>query len=141
MRVLQASVPLRLGGPLLVGALAGCVCAAVWGGDPTTPGGLLPVCPMKALFGVDCPGCGTTRMLYCVLHGDLLSAARFNAVTLVGLAFFVVAYLTWTYGRIVGRQIVSWQHHRWAAVVALTLLMLWFVVRNLPFPPFSALYV
>jgi hypothetical protein len=53
----------------------------------------------------------------------------------------IVAYLTWTYGRIVGRQIVGWQHHRWSAAVALVLVSIWFVVRNLPFPPFSGLYV
>jgi hypothetical protein len=137
----RASVPFRLGAPLLVGALAGCTCVAVWVGDPTTPGGFLPVCPTKALLGVDCPGCGSLRMIYSLLHGDLVSALRFNALALVALAFLVVAYATWTYGRIVGHQARSWQHYRWPATVALVLVSLWFVMRNLPFPPFAALYV
>ena len=67
--------------------------------------------------------------------------ARFNALGLVAAILLVWAYLAWTYGRVTGRQIRSWQHHRWAAVVTLSLVAVWFVVRNIPFPPFSALHV
>jgi hypothetical protein len=35
----------------------------------------------------------------------------------------------------------SWQHLRWAAPVTLVLTLAWFVVRNLGFGPFAALYV
>lgn len=141
MIVRQRSVSLSLGAPLLVVASAACVCAAVWVGDPTTPGGPLPLCPTKALLGIDCPGCGTARMLYSLMHGNLLAAARFNALGLLAAILLVWAYLAWTYGRVTGRRIRSWQHHRWAAVVTLSLVAVWFVVRNIPFPPFSALYV
>lgn len=133
--------PTRLGAPLTVavGAVLGCV--VVWMGDPTTPGGPLPVCPTKLLLGIDCPGCGSLRMLYCVLHGDVAGAAGFNALGLVALALLVWAYLVWTYGRLTGRQIRSWQHHRWSAAVTLALVAMWFVVRNVPFEPFTALRV
>ena len=135
------SAPLRLGAPLLVGAAAVCACAAIWVGDPTTPGGFLPLCPTKALLGVDCPGCGSLRMIYSLLHGDVVAAARFNALGLVALGFSVVAYATWTNGRVVGHQIVGWQHHRWAASVTLVLVSTWFVVRNIPVAPFTSLRV
>jgi Protein of unknown function (DUF2752) len=137
----QGSVPTSLGAPLLVAASSTLVCAAVWAGDPTTPNGPLPVCPTKALLGIDCPGCGSLRMLYSLLHGNLLGAARFNALGLAALVLLVWAYLAWTYGRLVGRRIGSWQHLRWAAPVALVLALAWFVVRNLPFAPFTGLYV
>nr|WP_036347628.1 DUF2752 domain-containing protein [Mycolicibacterium aromaticivorans] len=126
---------------MLVAALAAGVCAAVWIGDPTTPGGVLPVCPTKALLGVDCPGCGTLRMIYSLLHGDLLAAIQFNALALVGLGFLAVAYGTWTYGRVTGRQLTGWQHRRWAPFITLALVSVWFVIRNLPFAPFTALRV
>ncbi|EHB44683.1 hypothetical protein MycrhDRAFT_6702 [Mycolicibacterium rhodesiae JS60] len=131
----------RLGAPIVVGAMAACACAAVCIADPTTPGGVLPVCPTKALLGVDCPGCGTLRMIYSLLHGDLLAAVRFNALALVAFGLLAVAYGTWTYGRVTGRPITGWQHRRWAPVVALAVISAWFVVRNLPFAPFTALYV
>jgi hypothetical protein len=110
-------------------------------GDPTTPGGPLPVCPTKALLGIDCPGCGSLRMLYSLLHGDVPASVRYNALGLVAVLFLLWAFGAWTYGRIVGRRIVSWQHQRWAAAVALVLVSVWFVVRNLPFAPFTGLFV
>ena len=137
----QESAPRRLGAPLLVAASATLVCAAVWVGDPTTPHGPLPVCPTKALLGIDCPGCGSMRMLYSLMHGNLSAAARFNAMGLVAVALLVWAYVAWTYGRLKGRRIKSWQHQRWAPAVTLGLTLAWFVVRNIPFPPFSGLFV
>lgn len=120
---------------------AGLVCAAVWFGDPTTPGGPLPVCPTKALLGIDCPGCGSMRMLYSVMHGDLLGAAKFNALAVVALVLLVFAFATWTYGRVIGRRMWSWQQYRWSALMTMVLVLVWFVVRNLPFAPFTGLYV
>lgn len=81
------------------------------------------------------------RMLYAVMHGDMLAAARFNALALVALVLLVFAFATWTYGRIVGRRIANWQNYRWSAVVTMVVVSAWFVVRNLPFAPFTGLYV
>ncbi|ORB85280.1 hypothetical protein B1987_17415 [Mycobacterium kansasii] len=137
----QGPVPLRLGAPLLVAATTMLVCAAIWVGDPATPNGPLPVCPTKALLGIDCPGCGSLRMLYSLMHGNLLAAARFNALGLAAVVLLVWAYLAWTYGRLVGRRIRGWQRNRWAALVTLSLVLAWFVVRNIPVAPFNALFV
>ena len=101
-RVGAAAVWVR---PLLVAASTTLVCAAIWVGDPTTPHGPLPVCPTKALLGIDCPGCGSMRMLYSLMHGNLLAAARFNALGVVAVVLLVWAYLAWTYGRVTGRRI------------------------------------
>ncbi|MEE6178641.1 DUF2752 domain-containing protein [Mycobacterium sp. 050134] len=137
----QGFARLSLAAPLAVAASTTLVCAAVWVGDPTTPNGPLPVCPTKALLGIDCPGCGSMRMLYSLMHGNLAAAARFNALGLAALVLLVWAYLAWTYGRVTGRRIRGWQHQRWSAAVVLGLVVIWFVVRNLPFVPFSALHV
>jgi hypothetical protein len=137
----QGWVSQGLGAPLLVGAASALVCTATWVGDPTTPHGPLPVCPTKALLGIDCPGCGSLRMLYSLMHGNLLAAARFNALALAAVGLLVWAYLAWTYGRVAGRRVTSWQHHRWSAAVTLVLVVGWFVLRNIPFAPFNALYV
>lgn len=132
---------LALGAPLIVAASATLACAAVWVGDPTTPHGPLPVCPTKALLGIDCPGCGSLRMLYSLMHGNVLAAARFNALGLAAVVLLVWAYLMWTYGRATGRRVRSWQHWRWSPMVTLCLVLAWFVVRNIPYAPFNWLYV
>lgn len=80
-------------------------------------------------------------MIYSLLHGDVLAAVRFNALAVLALGFLVVAFAVWTYGRIVDRRIMSWQHRRWAAPVTLAVVAVWFVLRILPFAPFTALRV
>jgi hypothetical protein len=65
-------------------------------------------------------------MLYSLLHGNLLAAAKFNA---------------WTCGRVFDRRIWSWQHHPWVPPVTIAVVVAWSIVRNLPFGPFPALRV
>jgi hypothetical protein len=137
----QPLVVANFGAPLGVALAAGLMCGAVWLGDPTTPDGPLPVCPTKALLGIDCPGCGSLRMLYSLLHGDVFAAARYNFVGLIAVCFLLWAFGAWTYGRLVGRRITSWQHHRWSAAVALVVVSVWFVIRNVPIAPFTGLRV
>jgi Protein of unknown function (DUF2752) len=127
--------------PLAVAAAAACGCAVIWFTDPTVPGGLLPVCPTKALLGIDCPGCGSLRMIYSLLHLDVASAVRFNALGVVAVVLLGWAYAVWLYGRATGRRILSWQHLRWSAPAVLAVTLAWFLVRNLHFGPFTALYV
>jgi uncharacterized protein DUF2752 len=44
-------------------------------------------CPIRAVFGIDCPGCGGTRALLALMRGDVPQAARENvAAVLTGLA-------------------------------------------------------
>lgn len=138
---MTGSAARRLAAPAAVAAGAAAACAVVWWADPTTPGGPIPVCPTKLLFGIDCPGCGTLRMLYSLLHGNVAAAVKFNALALVALVALAGVYAAWVYGRVVGRQVRSWPNYRWAAPVALLLVSAWAVLRNLPFGPFPALRV
>ena len=130
-----------LAAPLTVAATAAGGCAVIWAANPTIPGGILPVCPTKALFGIDCPGCGSLRMIYSLLHFDVVSAVHYNALGLVAVLLLIWAFAAWTYGRLVDRRMRSWQHLRWSAPIVLALTVVWFVVRNLGFGPFPALHV
>ena len=130
-----------LAAPLAVAAAAAGGCAAIWLADPTVPGGILPICPTKALLGIDCPGCGSLRMIYSLLHLDVSSAVRYNALGVIAVLMLLWAYAAWVYGRLAGRTVRSWQHLRWSAPAALALTLAWFVVRNLEFGPFAALHV
>jgi len=127
--------------PLALVAGLGVCCAVVWVGDPTTPGGFLPVCPTKALFGIDCPGCGGMRMAYSLMHGDIPAALHYNAVSFVVVLLFVWSTATWTLGRLRGRAMDSWLHWRWTPLTFSIVFVVWFVIRNLPFAPFTALRV
>lgn len=117
------------------------MCAFVVTADPTTPGGISPPCPTRALFGIVCPGCGSARMLYSVLHGDLPAALAYNAVTLVLLllagGFFIASFVL----RVSGRHLPRRTARSWPPFALAAVIILWGVLRNLPFEPFSALAV
>jgi Protein of unknown function (DUF2752) len=75
-------------------------------------------------------------MIYSVLNLDFASAVHYNALGLVAVLLLLWAFGAWTYGRVVGRRLRSWQHLRWSAPTAPALTLVWFVVRNLGFGPF-----
>ena len=132
------------GGVALPVMTTGAACAAaavVMFADPTSPGeGFpLPPCPVKFLTGFDCPGCGSTRVLYSLLHGDVLTAFDYNAGLVLFLPFFLWTWTAWVLGRWNDRRYSTWEQWRWAPVTALVLILVWTLVRNLPFAPFTAL--
>ena len=44
-----------------------------------------PQCPVWALLHVRCPGCGSTRAVAALLHGDIAGALRWNALTILAI--------------------------------------------------------
>ena len=70
----------------------------VWGFDPQGQF-FYPRCWLHQSTGLLCPGCGATRALHALLHGDLRTAWTLNplAVALlpVGLAYGVRAAWAW----------------------------------------------
>src|SRR5580698_9026501 len=60
------------------------VAAMVYFFNPSAYG-FYPVCQFHRLTGLNCPGCGATRALYALLHGNFSTALRDNALFVIGL--------------------------------------------------------
>ncbi|MER7704195.1 DUF2752 domain-containing protein [Kitasatospora sp. NPDC097605] len=115
-----------------VGVLAGGAAgsAYLWSRDPHLPGQVLPFCPWRKVTGLECPGCGGTRMAYDLLHGDLAAAWHDNAALLLALPLVAAAYLVWLRHGLAGRR---WQPPlgRRGTAVLLGVATAWTVLRNL----------
>ncbi len=87
-----------------------------------------PPCPFHALLHLHCPGCGSTRAAYCLLHGDLTGVLRYNPICLPTLFFVVLPVFQdkWS----VKPVIVRWY---------IVILVLFWICRNLPWYPFTFL--
>ncbi|MCG6496334.1 DUF2752 domain-containing protein [Kitasatospora sp. A2-31] len=116
--------------PLAVaaGGLAGA--AYLWSRNPHLPGQALPFCPWRKVTGLQCPGCGGTRLAYDLLHGDLAAAWHDNAALLLALPLVALLYLTWLRHGLAGR---SWRPvlGRGGIAAVLGTAVAWTVLRNL----------
>ena len=51
---------------------------------------LPPLCQMKLLTGLDCPGCGLTRSFIALTHGQFAESLRFNPAGPLWFAFIAL---------------------------------------------------
>jgi Protein of unknown function (DUF2752) len=97
---------------------------------PPAENSFYPRCPFYACTHLLCPGCGGTRALYELLHGNLQGALHYNALLTV-LAPFVLLWLLWA-----GYQVLrqgSFPSVPWPKTIAVCLgsvSILFAVVRN-----------
>lgn|SRR5690606_826750 len=134
---------MALSRPLWIATLASAALAAGAGFwllrtyDPNVAGNPFPPCMFRALTGWFCIGCGLTRAMHALAHGDLVRAFAMNplGVSLIGV---VPLMLAWSGG---------WQPRvlaplmRWVLEPKLWLVLLpgYWVARNLPWFPFTLL--
>ena len=125
--------------PVAGGAAAAAGLAYVWAFDPAKGGVFIP-CPFHRLTGRWCPGCGMTRALHDLLHGDLRAALGANLFLPVVVVLAGYLWLSWLWPAVTGRRLDVL--HRvpsmvWTGLVVLALT--YGVLRNLPAAPFNAL--
>lgn len=68
--------------------LACCGLTTLYYWDPASAGGL-QLCPLHALTGYYCPGCGTLRGIHQLLHGNLATALAYNPVMVLAVPLAV----------------------------------------------------
>ena len=91
------------------------------------------VCPLYALTGIYCPGCGGLRGVNDLTHGHLGQAVSSNLLLVLAVPFALVAFGRWTYAAWTGRDLAVVPALPRTVTIGLVLLALVFtVVRNLP---------
>ncbi len=122
--------PRRIASLAIAGA-AGAVGVWVLYTFPPTAYRFYPRCVFKLITGWDCPGCGTTRALHQLLHGNVGAAFRLNPMLFVLMAIALCALPSVLRGRYPQFLLKPW--FAWAAFFVLT--SFW-IVRNTPIYPF-----
>ena len=117
--------------PAIALAVAALVVAGVLNMlDPFSASTVLPPCLFHALTHLYCPGCGTTRALHALLHGNLALAMQMNPLTVIALP--LIPLMLWNSVN---------PNRTWMASVSdarlwLPVVIAFAVLRNLPWQPF-----
>jgi hypothetical protein len=137
-RVLVRVAILGVSGLLAAGGLF--VVAVV----PPTEYSYYPKCQFHTLTGLHCPGCGLTRALHAALNGQFEQALAYNVfapvlIPVLGLAVGRALW-QWAWGEDDDkpprrRRGPRWE--RWAPWACLAVILVFWVLRNLPVYPFT----
>lgn len=91
-----------------------------------------PKCYFYMLTGLQCPACGTQRALHQFLHLNIASALRYSPFMVISVPYFLaLAAVQWfdTNNRL--SKLRAFCHHHTTVKVFLTLVILWWIVRNI----------
>jgi hypothetical protein len=126
-------------GAVLTAALALCAGGAYFYVFNPAGSGIYPICPFHAITGLHCPGCGTARAMHQLLHGNLGAAMRLNAfavLLLPSVTYWMVSLALQFVGRKPLPSVFIPAFWIWMLLAA---ILLFCVLRNIPYYPFSLL--
>jgi hypothetical protein len=106
---------------------------------PPVAGSLYPQCLLHAVTGLHCPGCGATRCVHALLHGNLAQAVAYNGLFLIALPLLVAFYVRQGVAVLRGRPPRVRRLPGWVLYTLVTVVVLFGILRNLPISPFSLL--
>jgi len=105
--------------------------------NPSSPANqFFPKCPFRLVTGLQCPGCGSTRAFYQLLHLHPIAAFKFNPLIMLTLPFLIYGFLGFTKSAITGkpyRRLFVPPIYLWAWLV---LMIFFWIFRNTPWYPF-----
>ena len=118
----------RIAGPAAAAVIAFGGTAYIAANNPHVPGGTY-VCPLFAFTGLYCPGCGGTRAVYDLAHGDVSGALSMNPVFTLAVPLLAVLWLRWI-ARAFGATLRPWPFPDWAGIALPAVIVAFFVLRN-----------
>lgn len=115
------------GAALLVAAGAGVLRAF----NPASAG-FFPPCPFRAMTGYLCPGCGTTRALHEILHGNFSAAFRLNPLMMLLLPYVGYMGASSAMETVFGRALPRFFLRPAYIWTLLVVILAYWVLRNIP---------
>ena len=89
----------------------------------------IPSCIFYSTFYLYCPGCGNTRSVTALLHGDIVTSLRYNIIPLLLSLLIILSYIelaTYSFGR--HKQILP--RNLSFYMVIIILIVFYLILRN-----------
>jgi len=99
-----------------------------------------PRCPLFALTGLYCPGCGSQRAMSALLHGSIIEAINYNVLLVTSLPLIFYSSYINLLNAFRTKQIIQQVFYSPVFVkIVLGVVVLFGVLRNIPVYPFTIL--
>ena len=98
-----------------------------------------PKCALYMATGFSCPGCGSTRALYQLTHGDVLEAMRLNPGLMALITLGITDYVRFVVSVIRGNPFQTLFGRLKLLGALMGVMLVYGVIRNLPWPLFESL--
>ena len=98
-----------------------------------------PKCPLYATTGIYCPGCGSQRAMHSFLHLNLKEVISYNVLFLLGVLILVYHVSVEGINLLLGKKIYNILYHPKTSMLLLVIVIIYWIIRNIPYPPFNLL--
>ena len=120
----------RLRTPALV--LAGSAAALTYIGSVSPyASGNYPACPLYAVTGLYCPGCGSLRSLHSLANADVVAAFARNPLMPPLMLILALVLVRWVVLRWRGERLI-WEPPTWVPIAIGVGVIVFGVARNIP---------
>ena len=97
--------------------------------------GVLPKCFFHELTGLYCPGCGVQRSFHALLNGHIITAVDYNLLFILFLPLIIYFILAFALSK--KHAATSFIYKPVFSFTVLIVVVSFWVLRNIPFTPFS----
>lgn len=88
-------------------------------------------CVFYTLLGLYCPGCGGTRAIEALLHGEWLASLWYHPVVLYTAVVYAGFMLTHTLEKLHIGRVHGWKFHSWWLFTALAIVIGNWIFKNI----------
>ncbi len=91
----------------------------------------LPPCTFNMITGLYCPGCGGTRAIKALLHGQIIKSALYHPFVLYGVVIYLWFMISHTIRKFINHNVKGMQYRNIYIYIWLVILVLNFIIRNI----------
>ena len=98
-----------------------------------------PKCPLYVTTSFYCPGCGSQRATHQLLQLNIVGILQQNALYLIGLLIIGYHLIITGINLFFKKNIYNYIYHPKTPMIILVFIIIFWILRNIPFYPFNLL--
>jgi len=99
----------------------------------------LPKCPFYVFTGFYCAGCGSQRATHQLLNLNIIGVLQQNIFFLFVLLMLLYQLIVSSINKYSSKKVYNYIYHPKAPIIVLVIIILFWVLRNIPYYPFNLL--